>query len=50
MNYILIANTTVSTVDYYGLGVTLIAILIIIVGLRGIIRGSRKKEMIVNEK
>ena len=44
-SWILIANTgPTSITNYYTLGVTLIAILTIIVGLIGIIRGSRKKE------
>ncbi|MBA7697049.1 hypothetical protein ES703_105707 [subsurface metagenome] len=46
MNWVLIANTGYNPVaDYYTLGVTLVSLLIIIVALRGIIRGSGKKEM-----
>jgi len=47
MNWVLIANTGYNPIaDYYTLGVTLVSLLIIIVALRGIIRGRpRKKEM-----
>jgi len=44
MNYILIANTTTSTVDYARLVIIMFGLLVAIAGLRQIIRGSRKKE------
>lgn len=45
MSWVLIANTGPSQIgDYYTLGVTLFSLLIIIVALRGIIRGLPREE------
>ena len=49
MNWILIANTTTSKVDYQILGAIIIGLSIAIAGMIRIIRGSRKKETIANE-
>ena len=48
-NWILLANTTQSTVDYARLVIIMFGLLVAIAGLRQMIRGSRKKETIANE-